>query len=130
MLEDFDQCVTEFMNDFGGVGILHIAGTSIRNPDTNDLEVVVTPIQVRAILLDLTLQSNGLQTVAGSLIQAGDKRCYIQPINKTNPALAMPVVQPNKDKFEMGDITYTIVTLKEINPTATNNVLYELYLRR
>lgn len=130
MLDDFDQTVAEFMQDFGGTGYLMVAGQGVRDLDTGDVVITTTEYPVQAIILDLTLQSNGLQTIDGTLIQSGDKRCFIRPINKTTPSAIMPAINPTKDKFKMADVIYKIVTLKETNPSGTNNVMLELYLRR
>lgn len=128
-LNDFDQTVALFMRDFGGTASLLIQGNKVRNVETGTIDFEYVSYDVKAILLDLTLQSNGMTTINGTLIESGDKRAFIQPRNKSDPTLTMPVVRPNKDKFAMGGKVYTIITLKETDPSTTNNVMLELYLR-
>lgn len=130
-LDDFDLCVAEFMADFGGAATFVSYTEGAYDPATGDVATTTTNYTVKAILLDIEIRSSGLQTINGTLIEAGDKRCFIQPPNKaSSTAPAMPTPRPNKDKFIMGGITYKIVTSKEINPDTTNVVMYELILRQ
>jgi hypothetical protein len=130
MLEDFDATVAEFMQEFGGLATFIIAGEAVRDLETGDVTFSETEYEVEAILLDLTLQSNGSQMIDGTLIQAGDKRAFVRPLEKKSPSAVMPAIEPSKDKFKMGGNTFNIVTLKETNPSGNNNVMFELYLRR
>lgn len=128
--DDFDSTVAFFMDEMGGSAVVSIedpAGTY--DPDTGDYAVTSQDYTVRAILLDLTLRSNGLQTVPNTLIETGDKRCLIQPIEKNGSPTPMPKIKPNKDRVTMGGITYKIVTLKDYNPSATNSIMLDLILR-
>ena len=128
-MDDFDQCVSDFMDDFGGLGVLTIVGQGEYNPDTGDYTAAETDYNVQTILLDLALKADGLSYNKDTLIQLDDKRAYVRPINKADATLTMPKVQPNRDRFAIGGITYKIVTLKTHNPSVTNNVLFEFILR-
>ena len=127
---DFDRVVAEFMNEMGGTATLVVQDPNgLYDPTTSTYTATTTLYTVKAILLDLTLRSNGLTTQPNTLIETGDKRCLIQPLNKTTTGLIMPVLKPNKDKIIMGGVTYKIVTLKNYNPSAVNSILIDTILR-
>ena len=63
--------------------------------------------------------SNGIQSLAGSIIQSGDMQVYI------NIATAP---QPN-DTLTVGSVVYQVVNVKPLEPSGVN-VLYELQVRR
>ena len=128
-LQDFDRTVKAFMKDFGGPATLSIIGDYVYDPSVGDAVAPKTDYTVKAIILDLTLRSNGLTVADGKVIQSVDKQCLIQPLNKATPPVAMPNINPAKDKFTMGGTTYQILSVKQIKPDAQNLVLYELYLR-
>ena len=128
-LSDFDETVLFFMEEMGGSATLIFQGSGTYDVATSSYLTTETEMTVRAIMMDLTLQSNGLQTMNGTLIEAGDKRLYLQPANKSDPNMVMPIIHPNKDKIRMGGVVYKIITVKDYNPTTSNSVLLELYVR-
>lgn len=124
MLDDFHNTVLEFMRDYGTTAKLIKEVVGEYDPSLGDSPVTVTEIDVQAILMDLTLQSNGLSTKYQKLVEAGDKEAYIRP-NKDTPFTIGP-----EDRLRVGGVEYKVVTMKEINPTTTDVVLFTLYLRR
>lgn len=126
---DFDQVVVGMMEDFGVVSQLLIQGDGVFNPTTQEYVANITSYDVITIFMDFTLARFGTQTAEGTLIQTGDKQCYMQPLNKRNPLLAMPTVQPNKDQISVGGRVYKIANLKMINPTMTDAIVYEMHLK-
>lgn len=128
-LSDFDEAVTDFMADFSGPATVTVYQEGAYDPATGDVSTSTTDYTVKAILLDIEIRSSGYSTVSGTLIEAGDKRAFIQPPEKYSTQV-MPAPRPNKDKFTMGSITYKIVTSKQINPATDGAILYELILRQ
>lgn len=126
---DFDQVVVGMMEDFGIVSQLLIQGDGVFNPATQEYVAAITSYDVNTIFMDFTLARFGTQTAEGTLIQTGDKQCYMQPLNKRNPLLTMPTVQPNKDQISVGGRVYKIANLKMINPTMTDAIVYEMHLK-
>jgi hypothetical protein len=55
---------------------------------------------------------------------------FIQPPAKALGNIPRATIQPNKDRIKIGNITYKIVTSKEVNPSLSNSVLIELYVRQ
>lgn len=127
---DFHETVTAFMSEFGFSATYLKQGAGTYDPATSQNTAVVTEIPVQAILLDLTLKSNGLGTEAGSLIQAGDKQMFVRPTEQAKYRATPLGVNPTGDRVQVGTVTYKIVTFKEINTTASEQILIELYIRR
>lgn len=131
-LADFDELVSSFMDDFSAVCYLVVQDDSsaIYDPVLSTLTGAVTiNYPCNAIFIDFTLQRYGQQDQQGTLIQSGDKQCFLQPINKFDQSLIMPVIQPNKDRISVAGKLYKIASLKMTNPTMGNNILYELHLK-
>ena len=133
---DFSSVVNDMMADFGSAGILTTQlDFGEYDPTTGVKSVVTADMTVYGILMDLSLQSNGLGIKDKTLIQAGDKLCYLKPSEELLPIL-MPdgivVVDPADDRIAFGDVIYKIVTVKVLDPTSsrTKPIYYELYLRR
>ena len=127
---DFDSTVQEFMDELGFDATYLKYTTAAYNPALSGNSSTVTEIAIRAILLDRTLQNNGLGTQPNSLIQAGDKQLFIQPTQKVYEYATPLTVNPAADKVRIGTTVYSIVTVKEINTTAADQILIELYIRR
>lgn len=129
-MSDFDLTVLEFIRESGCSATLIKEATGAYNPATGTVASDTDEIAVEAILMDLTLQSNGLSTKYGTLVEAGDKELYMRPPHKTNPLLGEIEIKPASDRIRVGAVTYKIVTFKELNPSASDPALYTLYLRR
>lgn len=126
---DFDQVVMEFFVDYGFTVTYLQASTASYNPATGENTVAVTEIPVEAIQLDLPLTRNGAATATGTLIQDGDKQLFIRPPNKTDANASALSVNPASDRVRIGATEWRIVTHKETNPTGSNQILIELYIR-
>lgn len=129
---DMDGAVAEFMADFGAICqvVVQDDSTAVYDPNTGALAgATITNYPCNAIFLDYTLQRYGLMDQQGTLIQAGDKQCFLQPINKADSTKTMPTIQPNKDRISIAGKLYKIASLKQVNPTYANNILYELHLK-
>lgn len=129
-MDDFDQTVLEFVTEMGGPATLVSTVEGDYNPSTGTVGATSTSIAVQGILMDLTLQSNGLSAKYGTLIQAGDKEFLMRPPHKTDPTISPVEISPVSDRLVVGSTTYKIVTMKELNPTGSDPVLISLYLRR
>ena len=127
-MDDFDQVVLEFMNDYGFTATYLKASSATYNPATGENTITVTEIPVQAIQMDLPLTRNGSSTASGTLIQDGDKQLFIRPTEKS--AILPLIIDPAADRVRIGTLEWGIVTSKEINPSASNQILIELYIRR
>lgn len=128
-MDEFDRIVTEFMTE-----TLSAANVTISNslpgsydPATGTVASTSSTVSAYGILMDLTLQSNGASLKYGTMVQAGDKELYLQP-----PVVSgySTLIVPGQTKIVVAGLTWSVVTMKEINPTGTTPILYTLYLRR
>ena len=129
-MDDLDLALLEFINEYPASATLFREATGDYNPATGTTETVTDEIPVQAILMDLTLQSNGLSVKYNTMIEAGDKELYMRPPHKTQGSPTPFEINPVSDRILIGGIMYKIVTYKELNPTAADPVLVTLYLRR
>jgi len=133
---DFHDAVREFMDEFGSYAT-YVAQLDVGeyDPATGTNSTNVSEFQVRAIMTDMSLRSNGLASKLNTLIQEGDKVLYVQPTDSLLPILypyGILVVDPTDDKIIIAGVTYKVVTAKTVDPTGSVNkpILYELYVRR
>lgn len=126
---DFDLAILEFMRDYP-MTVLHVRTTGEYDPAQGKIVGVVKNSPAQAILLDYTLQSNGLGAKLGTEIKSGDKQLFMRPPHKTTEGIPVLVIDPTTDVIKVGTVLYNIVICKEINPTGTDPLVYELQLRR
>jgi len=125
-----DRVVLDFINDdpLTAYYTRQIPGTF--NATTGEYTISSVEIPVRGIQLDMVLTRNGQSTEDNKMIRQGDKQFFMQPPEKTDP-LAIPlVINEASDTIRIGTKTYNIVTCKEVNPSGSNVILYEIYLRK
>ncbi len=130
IISDFDDVVVEFMRDYPMLATYVQQTDGVYDPATGSMSSTTTQTVVDAILLDLTLSSNGLSTRHGTTVIAGDKQLVVRPPNKKDPLAPALVINTATDRVIVHGITYKVVTFKEINPTGDNPILFDLYLRR
>lgn len=121
-MDDLERAAYELVTEFGAPAVYSVTTTEY----VPGGQVVASKLDypVKAVVLDLTLQSNGLSTKYGTEIKAGDKEAYVLP-----PSGGL-VIKPDSDTLAFGGVVYTVATFKEINPTGAKPYVYMLYLRR
>lgn len=129
-MDDLDAAMLEFIKEYPASASLIRASEGAYNPATATVAVTTEELPVQGILMDLTLQSNGLSVKYNTLVEAGDKELYLRPPHKTYGWVQPYAISPSSDKIRIGGVVYKIVTLKELNPTGADPVLITLYLRR
>jgi hypothetical protein len=130
MNEDFHQVVLEFMEEYPMTVEYVQQSDSSYDPSTGDVNFTATVLELRGIVLDLTLQSNGLGLRPGTLIEAGDRQLFVYPPNKNDPDADPLVVDIANDRVRIEGIEYKIVTFKEYNPTGNDTIVFDFYIRR
>jgi len=111
--------------------------TIVRNEgstyDTATGAVVETLVEYpcRGIIFDLTLQSNGSGTSRNSLITNGDKQLFIQPPDDDGFYYEneLELIKPERDHVVIADNVYKVITFKQINPSTSDSVLFDCYIR-
>jgi hypothetical protein len=117
------QAADSLVSRFGGPATYTRIVEGPYDPTTGTSTTSTSNVTVTAVVLDLTLQSNGYSTKYGTLIQQGDKEAYVIP-----PPGGL-VVNPATDTFTMQGKTWKIVSFKQINPNMNERMVYFLYLR-
>lgn len=80
--------------------------------------------------MELIRPTEGTGTKGSSLIQDGDQILYVRPTEKTDVFADALVINPASDSVLINGISWGIVTVKEYNPSASDVILYELYIRK
>lgn len=127
-MNELIEAARYLVEEFGGTGSLSTNSPATYNPETGIAVGSKIVQSVKAALLDLTLQSNGLSLRYGTEVLTGDKEAYVIPPELTG---GVPVTfTPGVDTLTFEGVAYTIVTFKEANPGAGSAFVYFLYLRR
>lgn len=130
-MDKFHRIVTKEMLRYGFECEVIRQNKGAYNPLTSSVDVTETRIPCRAMIFDLTLQSNGDYSKLGTLIQSGDKQILIQP-NLSDGYYydeEVIVLEPNKDYVQVGNKKYKIVTFKQLNPSSNEAVIWDCYVR-
>ena len=124
----FDRTVDRLISRYGGKGVL----TIFTNGVYSDGEVTQTSTNydVNIAIFDYPQSMAGDKSNFGSLILEGDKQCYMQPVQKADVDADAIDIKANRDVLKIGNVEWKILTLKEINPTGANTIVYELHLRK
>lgn len=126
---DFDKAALELVREFGGSGTYVKTTLGAYDPTTATAASSVISIPLIVAMFDLNNPQNGYGTKPGTALQAGDKETYILPPTKQGQADILPLDTVN-DRIVVNGISYNIVTMKEVNPSGSDPLLYIFYLRR
>ncbi len=127
---DFLPSIIAFMNDDRAYGTLSQYSQGSYDPTTSTYSTVEVKTTCQVLIQDLTRNSNGLSSIYGKLILAGDKDCYLLPPNKANCRSRAITFDTTNDRITIAGVVYKIEDMKEANPTGANAILYQLMLRR
>lgn len=121
---DFNDVVSEFFDAQGwSCSATLIKTTSVYDPNTSENIVTEKRYAMQAIPFDYINKFQGATTQTETLIRTGDKQVFIKP----TPLVAD--IDPSADKLQIGTTIYKIVTVKTVNPTLTNPLYHELFVR-
>lgn len=130
-MNQLDRTVASMMSKFGTVASISVAISEEYNPATSENVVTYQDYPVNIMVFDYVRKNEGEGTEQNTLVKTGDKQVYVQPPQKTEVGIALPHLSANRDFLKIGDKTYKIVTVKQLNPSLAqqNCILYELYIR-
>ncbi len=121
-LDPFIRTVLNMMNMFGGDSILVVSSEGAYNPQTSSVSRTETQHAIKTLAFDYIQKHDGESVMSNTLIRSGDKQLYVQPSTFPRP-------RAKTDSVIYKGIKHSIVTIKEINPSGTSIVLYELFIR-
>lgn len=128
--DDFLRSILDFMAD-DPLTVYYTKYTAgVYDPATSEYTTIAVETPCQGLALDLTRNSNGLSSVYGKLILAGDKDLYLLPPNKLDPMASPLVIDTTSDRIRIGSVLYKVEDMKECNPDMTNPILYQFMLRR
>lgn len=130
-MNPLDRTVSSMMSKFGTSAYISVAVSEEYDPATSENTVSYQDYLVNIMVFDYVRKSEGEGTEQNTLIKTGDKQVYVQPPQKTEVGLALPHLNANSDLLKIGNKLYKIVTVKQLNPSLSQDscVLYELYVR-
>lgn len=132
-MQVFDKVVDKYMSRYGfDIQIEYLSPESDYDTESGTIIEVKELINARAMMFDMTLQSNGTGNFRSTLIEAGDKQLFIKPITKNSEYqdVTLETLTPARDRIVIGGDKYKVVTFKEVNPSTSNSCLWELYIRK
>lgn len=127
-MHSLEQAARELILEFGATGTYTSSSEGPYDTSTGSATRIELSQSCPMVLVDLTLQSNGLSTRFGTQVLAGDKEAYVIPPHKAGGQRV--TVTPDSDRVTFGDVTYTVVTYKDANPSGSDSWVWYLYLRR
>ena len=130
MLSSLYRMVYSILQREGTTATLTQVGSSgTYNPATSAY-TPATPVTttVKVALLDYSATQSGLSVNENTLIQIGDKLCYMDA--KVNSVDLAKKPSPAGDTLTVGGITYRILNVKEYGPTGSYTIMFELLLRK
>ena len=84
---------------------------------------------VKGIVLDYGLISNGMMSKAGTQITLDDKQCYLSPYDVDGNPFPKPL-RPNDVLTFADGRTFSVIAIKEDNPSGTKPIRYDILLKR
>lgn len=121
---EFHDVVNEFFDVQGwSTTATLIKKTTVYDVDTSDTVVTETLYPMQAMPFDYINKFLGASTMNETLIRNGDKQVYLKP------SAGVTDIDPSSDKLLLGGKIYNIVTAKEFNPTMTDVLYWELFVR-
>jgi hypothetical protein len=129
-MDDFHRMLAEFFREDGFDAIFIKQLPGIPNDDDGTLESATEEYPIRAIKMELFGNMAGSRTKLSTLIQEADQVLYVQPSQSTNKWADPLYIDPTSDRIQINEVDWKVVAVKEYNPSASNCVLYELYIKR
>lgn len=121
---EFHSVVNEFFDTQGwSTTATLIKTTSVYDDATSENIVTEKRYTMQAMPFDYINKNEGSGTNSGTLIRSGDKQVFVKP-NKY-----VKDIDPSADTLQIGTKIYRIITVKEVNPTLTDVLYYELFVR-
>lgn len=129
-MDDFHRMAAEFFREWGFNADFIKQLPGIPNDDDGTVSTENEEYTIRCIKMDIFGNTAGSRTKLGTLIQEADQVLYVQPSQATNKWANPDYIDPTSDRVEINGVVWDVVAVKEYDPSASNCVLYELYIKR
>lgn len=121
ILDPIARTVMNMMRVRGGTSYLQVKVPPVYDPATSTTTSGIEEYEVRTIVFDYLPKFSGEITTDGTMIKAGDKQVFMNPANIPKPKRG--------DVVLLSGTKWTVVTVKDHNPSGSNSYLYELFVR-
>lgn len=130
MLSNLYRMVYNILRREGTTATLtQLGATGTYDPTTSSYTPAASvTTTVKVVLLDYSITQSGTSVNENTLIQQGDKRCYMDA--KVNGVDLATKPSPAGDTITVAGQTYRILNVKEYNPTGAYTIMYDLLLRK
>jgi hypothetical protein len=124
MIDPLTRTVMNIIRQFGGTATMVVkTGEDTYDPETSTTIPGETQLPIKMVAQDYIQKTNGLMTQTGGLIQTGDKQFFIQA------DAGVPPPRPGVDAILFEGRKWTVLTLKDYNPSGSKSYCYEVYAR-
>lgn len=130
MYDDYHRMLAEFFREDGFDATFIKPLPGIPNDDDGTVTSDTEETTIRCIKMEVFGNMAGSRTKMGTLIQEADQVLYVQPSEATNKWADPLYIDPTSDTVIINEVSWKIVAAREYNPSASNCVLYELYIKR
>lgn len=118
------RTVMNLMRTRGGAATIVIPdGEPTYNPETSTVIATETYYPVRVLVFDYIQKTQGATVQGSTLIQTGDKQMFVQPTDD------LPEPKARTSRVVFKGVNYDVITVKALDPSGTNVLLYELFIR-
>ncbi len=115
--------VTRMIARYGGPGQFIHNAVGVYDPSVGTATATQTAYPVSLVAFDFLQKKDGDAGQGNTLIRSGDKEIYMT----SNVLLPRPV--PKADSIIYTGRKYSIVTVKELNPSGLVSIVYQLFIR-
>lgn len=120
--KDFHDVVAYFMKECGTSSTLIVDDGTGTYVNSEWIPNIAT-IPCRILPFDYIRKTEGIGENSNTLVMSGDKQIYVQP------STALQTIDPVFTKIVLNGYKCKIVTVKNLNPTMNDSVLFEMYVR-
>jgi hypothetical protein len=121
--DDITAEVLDILNECGGPATFISRSTGTYDPATGTSPVVDTPYTVQMVAFDFLQKRDGDSGQGNTLLKSGDKEIYMAS------KILLPRPNPKTDSIVYTGRKYSIITVKELNPSGIASVVYQLFIR-
>jgi hypothetical protein len=127
--DDFHRMIAEFFVEFGFTTTYYSVGQGVPNDSNGTITTPTTEFPIEAIKMELPRPTNGITSNANSQIQEGDQILYIRPTEQADVFADAIVANPTSDYVLINNTRWKVVAIRSYDPSAEDNILYEMYIR-
>lgn len=107
----------------GGQSVIRVTTGIEYDVETSTMVNTVTTFNVETVVMDYTQKFSGFGTES-TLVKTGDKQVFVKVVD------GLPVPVAGRDTLILSGEDFSIVSVKEINPSGIKAYVYEIFARQ